>query len=109
MPEHGDGQRGVHCLMASGKARQREVQFALFVTVVEFALSDDGVPGTAAGEPGSATLTRDLTNPAGHRGGIELGHQRNARLRDASLFSADARQTVAEELLMIEREVGDAG
>ena len=55
------------------------------------------------------TFARDFGDPAGDFRRVKLGDQRNAGAWRSPLSRRDVGQAVAEKLLMIEREVGDAG
>src|SRR6476646_8409311 len=85
------------------------MELALLVAIMELALACDRVPGTAARQPRRTGLMRDFADAAGDHGRIELRNQRHARLGDGGLLAGDVVEARAEELLMIERKVGDAG
>ena len=51
---------------------------------------------------------RDLADPRRDSRRVELCNQRNAFLRDRGLLRRNVGEAVAEELLMIERQIGYA-
>src|SRR6476469_8748944 len=85
------------------------MELALLVAIMELALARDRVPGTAARQPRCAGLMRDVADAAGDHGRIELRDKRHARLGDGGLLAGNVVEAGAEELLMIERKIGDAG
>src|SRR4051794_39435254 len=54
-------------------------------------------------------FSSDLADATRDFRGIELGDQRHVCFGDAGFLRGDVRQSMAEELLMIEREIGDRG
>ena len=108
MPQHGDGERGVQRLMAAGQAGQRQIEGALLVAIAELPGPRDRIPNATARQPGSMLLTRDFAYARRRGRRVELGNQRDASLGDARFLARNVGEPVAEELLVIEGEVGDA-
>src|SRR5438067_10930902 len=93
--------------MTAGQAGERQVERAPFVAITQLSGACDRIPAPAAWKPWCAEFVRNLSDPRADRGRVELRDQRNAGLGDARLLGRDARQALAQKLLMIEREVGD--
>ena len=68
MAQHGYGQRGVHRLVPAGKARKRQIELALLVTIVQLSCATIASHGPPRGSQG-AHVVRSFANPTGDSGG----------------------------------------
>jgi hypothetical protein len=91
------------------EAREREIELAQLVTIVEPALTDDRVPDAAPRDHCRTPLVRDFRDTARDFWRIELRDEGHARLGNRGLLGRYVGEPVAEELLVIEREVCDRG
>ena len=69
MAEHGERERRIHHLVPARQPRQRQVELALLVPVMEAALARYRVPRAAARQPERAALVRDLRDAVATSGG----------------------------------------
>src|SRR5690242_16645952 len=72
-------------------------------------LPGDGIPDAPARNPVGTTIPSDFLDPAADCRRIELGYERHSPLGDCRLLAGNVGEPIAEELLMIEREVGNPG
>jgi hypothetical protein len=71
--QHRHGKGRIHGLVAAGKARQRQVELALFIPVTKPPLANNRIPTAAARKPWSAGIVSNLADPAANGGRVELG------------------------------------
>jgi hypothetical protein len=108
MAQHRDGQRRVHGLVRPLQARQRQLELAVPVPILDLLAISDRVPGAGPWQPDRAGLPGHIAHPAGDLAGVELSEERHAGFGDAGLFPRDRLDARAQKGLMIEPELGDA-
>src|SRR5207253_10557939 len=103
------GKRRIHRLVPARQSRQRQVELTLLVAIVELAVADHRVPLLAARKPCRTLLLHYLGDAAGDLPWVKLGGERNSRFGNASLLSRNVGEPCPKKLLMVERQIGDAG
>ena len=95
--------------MGAGEAGQGKLQLPRLVAIMELLAIGGGVPFPALGKPDCTRCRRGFADAVAEPVRIMLGDQRHALLGDARFLGGYPFDAVAEELLMVEPELRDAG
>ena len=109
VPQHRDRQSQIFWLVLPDQRRERRFDRAARVAVADSARDGLDVPVAAGAQHFGSCRARLVRDHRRDRLGIGHRHQWHAALGDARLLDRDLLPRVAEEALVIDAELGDAG